>query len=308
MRVLPQAGYGPLGLDLAGGGYTDRVGDITNAALVAEMMQGAQAVIHSATLHKPHVMTHDRQDFVDVNVTGTLRLLEAAAQAGVTRFVLISTTSAFGSALQPAPRDPAAWLDDWAVGLSKNIYGATKIAAEEIAHVMHTATELPVTILRVARFFAEPDDSPDIRAAFSDQNAKANEFLHRRVDLEDVVSACLAALNSDVPFGRYVISATTPFGPSDCRTLRRDVGQALDRRLPRWREIYAEAGYHLPARIDRVYVNRCAREELGWAPSYDFARILAQIEAGRPIGSELAREVGAKGYHGGAYRDGLYPV
>ena len=44
--------------------------------------RGVDAVLHAATLHKPHVATHSRQDFVDTNITGTLNLLEEAAAAG----------------------------------------------------------------------------------------------------------------------------------------------------------------------------------------------------------------------------------
>ena len=62
-------------------------------------MSGVQAVFHTATLHKPHIATHPRQDFVDTNVTGTLNLLEEAAAAGVASFVYTSTTSIFGDAL-----------------------------------------------------------------------------------------------------------------------------------------------------------------------------------------------------------------
>ena len=68
---------------------------------VRRQMEGVTAVIHTATLHKPHVATHSKQDFVDTNVTGTLNLLEAAVAAGVRSFVFTSTTSAFGSQLRP---------------------------------------------------------------------------------------------------------------------------------------------------------------------------------------------------------------
>jgi hypothetical protein len=44
--------------------------------------EGVRAVIHAASLHKPHVATHNYQDFIDTNVTGTLILLEEAAAAG----------------------------------------------------------------------------------------------------------------------------------------------------------------------------------------------------------------------------------
>ena len=66
-------------------------------------MQGVEAVLHTATLRKPHVATHLRQEFVDTNITGTLNLLEEAALAKVRAFVYTSTTSVFGDAPIPAP-------------------------------------------------------------------------------------------------------------------------------------------------------------------------------------------------------------
>ncbi len=51
-------------------------------------MSGVQTVLHTATLHKPHVATHSNQDFVDTNIAGTLNLLEEAHAAGVKAFIL----------------------------------------------------------------------------------------------------------------------------------------------------------------------------------------------------------------------------
>ena len=75
MRTLPQDGYSPVGLDLKESPSTQRVGSIVDRGFVRSCMRGVDAVIHTATLHKPHVVTHSRQDFIDTNVTGTLNLL-----------------------------------------------------------------------------------------------------------------------------------------------------------------------------------------------------------------------------------------
>src|SRR5579859_6759161 len=83
MRQLRAAGRPALGIDIKPSPFTDRVGSIANRAFVDRVMRGATAVLHAATLHKPHVATHGQQDFVDTNVTGTLALLEAALAAGV---------------------------------------------------------------------------------------------------------------------------------------------------------------------------------------------------------------------------------
>ena len=82
VRTLRGAGHNVLGLDILPSPYTDRVGSITDRATVRQCMADIEVVFHAATLHKPHVVTHSRQDFVDTNVTGTLTLLEEAVAAG----------------------------------------------------------------------------------------------------------------------------------------------------------------------------------------------------------------------------------
>ena len=311
MRLLPEAGHAAAGIDLRPGPFTQHLGSVADPKAVAAVFaaEAPQAVIHSATLHKPHIATHDRRAFVETNVTGTLTLLDAAKDAGARRFVLSSTTSAFGAALSPPPDRPAAWIDRWVPGEPKNIYGVTKAAAEDLCHLYHRRFGLECTVLRVARFFPEPDDDPAKRRRFPDANAKANEFAFRRVDLYDAATAHIRALDAALPrFERYVIAATTPFRAEDRTALRQDAAAVLRRRLPDFARVYDKAGYRMFPAIDRVYVNTAARADLRWRPVYDFARILGQIAEGDPVGSALSRQVGIKGYHGAEYADGIYPV
>jgi nucleoside-diphosphate-sugar epimerase len=256
-------------------------------------------VLHTATLHKPHVLTHPRQAFVDTNVTGTLNLLEAAAAGSVTAFVFTSTTSAFGAALRPPPGEPAVWVDEALTPVVRNIYGATKTAAEDLCQLMHQLTRLPVVVLRTSRFFPEDDDDPGARALRSQQNIQLNELLHRRVDIEDVVDAHLLALReaARIGFGRFIVSATTPFRREDCSALGRDVGAVLQQRVSGWHAPYARQGWSLPDTLDRVYDNRAAREVLGWQPKTSFATALARLDATGDWRSPLAKAVGKKGYH-----------
>src|SRR5205814_684200 len=135
-------------------------------------------VIHAATLHKPHVATHSRQAFVDSNVTATLNLLEASTRGGVSAFVYTSTTSTFGDALVPPKDAPAAWITEDVVPVPKNIYGVTKVAAEDLCALAHRNQKLSCIVLRTLRFFPEADDDPKARAAFGDDNLKVNEFLY----------------------------------------------------------------------------------------------------------------------------------
>jgi nucleoside-diphosphate-sugar epimerase len=96
VRGLRGRGQAVIGIDILPSSYTTLVGSITDRETVRRAMSDVRTVFHAATLHKPHVATHGRQKFIDVNVTGTLNLLEEAASAGVESFVFTSTTSVFG--------------------------------------------------------------------------------------------------------------------------------------------------------------------------------------------------------------------
>lgn len=310
MRTLGPIGYEAVGLDLLPGPFTRHVGSLLDRALVRASLEGVDAVLHTATLHKPHIATHSKQDFVDTNVSGTLVLLEEAVAAGVSIFVFTSTTSAFGDALTPPEGAPAAWIDESVPSRPKNIYGVSKTAAEDLCALFHRAHGLNCLVLRTSRFFPEADDSRAVRTVFADENAKANEFLFRRVDLEDAVTAHTAALQRapDIGFGKYIISATMPFVPADMAGLRADPSSIIAREFASFEEIYSRRGFRMFESIDRVYVNEKARRELGWQPTYDFACVLEQLASKAPIGSDLARLVGIKGYHEERFADGPYPV
>ncbi|MGY1810704.1 NAD-dependent epimerase/dehydratase family protein [Blastococcus sp. SYSU D00669] len=299
VRELGAAGHEVTGLDRLPSPHTDVVASVTDGGAVRAAVDGADAVLHAATLHKPHVGSHDRQAFVDTNVTGTLTLLEAAVAGGVGRFVFTSTTSAFGRALTPATGEPAAWVTEDVVPRPRNVYGVTKVAAEDLCELVARDEGLPVVVLRTSRFFPEGDDDDRVRGAYADENVKVNELLYRRIDLADVVGAHLAALDRapELGFGRYVVSATTPFSPADLPELRRDASAVVARLFPDAAEVYAERGWRMFPSVDRVYVNERARAELGWEPAYDFRRALDLLRAGRPPRSALADAVGAKGYH-----------
>jgi nucleoside-diphosphate-sugar epimerase len=264
-------------------------------------------VLHTATLHKPHVESHTRQQFVETNVTGTLNLLEEAVEAGAKSFVFTSTTSTFGHALVPGEDAPAAWITEDVTPIPKNIYGVTKTAAEDVCRLVHQDHGLPCVILRTSRFFLEADDRAKVRDAYADENVKANEYLYRRVDIEDVVGAHLLAAERapTIGFGRYIVSATTPFTEADLGELRHAAPAVLARLFPDYEAEYARRSWVMFPRIDRVYVNSRARDELGWRPRHDYRQVLDQLKAGRDPRSELALAVGTKSYHGGP--DRRYP-
>jgi UDP-glucose 4-epimerase len=298
-RVLRERGHDVTGIDLKDAPYTTVVGSVADRGLVRECVAGTDAVLHAATLHKPHVGSHSKQEFVDANVTGTLTLLEEAAAAGVRGFVFTSSTSTFGRALSPAPGQPAAWITEDVVPRPRNIYGVTKTAAEDLCELVHAEHGLPVIVLRTSRFFPEGDDNDEVRAVFPDANVKANEFLYRRVDVADAVEAHLLAIEraADIGFGKYIISATTPFSPADLADLRADAPAVVGRLFPDYAAEYARRGWQMFPAIGRVYVNARARADLGWAPRYDFRAVLDALKAGADPRSPLAQAIGMKGYH-----------
>lgn len=310
MRSLRDTNHDIVGIDILPSPYTDKIGSIADRDFVRHCMQGVDAVLHAATLHKPHVATHARQDFVDTNITGTLNLLEEAVAAKAKSFIFTSTTSAFGDALTPPPGAPAAWITEDVAPIPKNIYGVTKVAAENLCQLFRRKFGLPCLVLRTSRFFPEADDSKHMRENFVDANIKANEFLYRRVDIADIVDAHLLAIEKapEIGFGRYIISATTPFSREDLPALRNDAPSVLRKIFPNYLEEYTRHGWRMFDSIDRVYVNDLARRELGWRPRYDFGYVLERLRANEDFRSPLAQAIGSKGYHEEVFEEGPFPV
>jgi UDP-glucose 4-epimerase len=310
VRTLINLQYEVVGIDVLASDFTTHIGSITDRHFVKQCMDGVKTVFHAATLHKPHVVTHAPQQFVDINITGTLNLLQESVAAGVESFIFTSTTSVFGDALVPPVGAAAAWITEDVLPVPKNIYGVTKAAAENLCQLYFRNFGLPCIVLRTSRFFPEEDDNKRMRELYPDLNLKANEYLFRRVDIEDAVSAHLVAAKQarTIGFGMYIISATTPFLPADMWDLRIHAAELTAKYVPGYVEVYEQLGWKMFPAIDRVYVNERARTELGWQPKYDFSYIIERLKSGDDLRSPLAIEIGAKGYHAETFLEGPYPV
>ena len=284
--MLRGAGHEVTGLDVAPGADTDVVGTVADRALVDRVFaeRGIEAVIHAGALHKPDIARHPAQAFVEVNVTGTLNLLEAAAAHGNDRFVFTSTTSLMiTQAIRDEAGDAAAWLDETTGPLEpRNIYGVTKLAAEGLCRIAHLERGLNVVVLRTARFFPEDDDT---HAFPSGPNLKANELLYRRLTVEDAARAHLMALERApaLGFDTFVLSAPTPFARSEAAALKADAAAVVARHFPDAPRLYAARGWVLPERIGRVYDAGRAERRLGLRCETDFSAVLAALAAGRPL-------------------------
>lgn len=310
MRTLRRSGIDAVGLDITPSAHTTVVGSICDRECVKSCLRGVAVVYHTATLHKPHVVTHRLGEFVETNIQGTLTLLEEAVTAGVGAFVYTSTTSVFGDALRPTEDQPAAWVTEDLRPIPRNVYGVSKAAAEDFCHLISRKRGLNCIVLRTSRFFPEEDDDKERRDGFADANLKVNEYLYRRVDIEDLVGAHLLAAECapKVAFGRYIVTATSPFSKEDLGELRSNVSAVLQRKVPEFLAVYKSMGWRMLEGLDRVYVNDAARRDLGWTPRFTFPYILNRLRKGKDFRSETAIAVGSKGYHAEVFSDGPFPV
>jgi len=285
---LKTGGHTVIGLDPVPAPTTDIVGTVEDRDTVRRAIRGhaIQAIVHARALHKPHVATHDTSRFIAVNVQGTLNLLEEATAPGspVDRFVFTSTTSLMISQeIRDAHRrgiDRAFWIDEDMVDLQpRNIYGVSKLAAEHLCRMVHGSSGLPIVILRTARFFPEEDDMAH-EIIQSGANTKANEFLFRRLTVEDCAAAHVVAIDRapQIGFDTFIVSALTPFSPDDCEQLMEYAPLAVHRYFPRYREIYARRGWTMFDYIDRVYDSTKAMRRLGFVCKTDFGDILIQLD------------------------------
>lgn len=269
IHVRLSAAHEVVGLDTTPSSTSELVGDFADPALLARALAGADAVVHTAALHAPHVPYASEATFRRINVDGTRRLLDAAATAGVRRIVFTSTTALYGTAATPAGR--AGWVDENLPPEPQTIYHRTKLEAERLLEQAALQGGPSLRIVRMSRCFPEP---VQVMAAFR---------LHRGIDVRDVAAAHAAAVtHAGAAAERFVVSGATPFLPEDAAELARDAPSVLARRAPALVSRYAERGWALPAAIDRVYDPARAIARLGWRPRFGFDEVLAQYDAGVP--------------------------
>jgi len=120
----------------------------------------------------------------------------------------------------------------------RNVYGVTKLAAEGLCRLHFLEYGLNCVVLRASRFFPEEDDT---QHELSGPNLKANEFLNRRLTVEDAADAHVVALERAPALGFeiFVLSAPTPFIPSESEALKRAAADVIERHFPDAPALYA---------------------------------------------------------------------
>jgi nucleoside-diphosphate-sugar epimerase len=275
--ALVRQGHKVVGLDPIPAPTTSVLGSVSDKAVVQALFDEDQfdGVIHAGALHKPDMERYSKQQFIDVNIAGTLNLLEAAVAHKLASFVFTSTTSLMiTQAIWDETSPKAVWLDEQeGLLLPRNIYGVTKRSAEELCRLIHAEHRLPCIVLRTSRFFPEEDDT---HRGLSGENMKANELLYRRLTVEDCAEAHIAALEKApaIGFGTYIVSAPPPFQRDDCAELKTDAAGVIRRYFPEAAGLYDEKGWALPTSIGRVYDPSAIERDLGFRCKSDFATVL----------------------------------
>jgi UDP-glucose 4-epimerase len=128
-----------------------RIADIRDPEAMLEACHGAEVVIHTAAQVSVQRSTEDPAGDADLNVIGTIRTLKAARDAGVRKFVFISSAAVYGNPIRiPVDEDhPTEPL---------SIYGASKIAAEQYVRAFGTSYGMEWAILRPFNFYSPRAD------------------------------------------------------------------------------------------------------------------------------------------------------
>lgn len=268
---LMSLGSDVIGIDVHPGAFTTHVADLAIGD-TSRLLQGCSVVVHCAALHAPHIGRATVSDFVATNVAATERLVAAASDAGVKRFVFTSTTSVYGNAL--VDPDLAVWVDEDLPPQPRDVYDTTKLEAEQIVAAAHSHTLSSVT-LRVARCFPE------------DWRSTVVNRLYRGVDIRDAVAGITAAATAELR-EHHTLNLAGPrvFERDDAEWLRRDAAALLRRRFPALVTEFARRQWPLPESLDRIYVADRAQRVLDWAPVHGIESAL-QINPGTVVSTQL---------------------
>jgi nucleoside-diphosphate-sugar epimerase len=195
VAALVQLGDQVVGLDVSG---ADLNADVAEPGRWQRELGGVDAVIHTAAMVG---MPSSTEHFWRVNTLGTWNVLDAAAQAGATRFVLLSSVTVFGNDF------PDRVTEDYPTRPTGVPYADTKIAAEHLCLDAHLRSRIDVRIVRPGDVYG-PGSRPwtllPIQMIKGRRVAVPTTGLHSPVYVTDVVRGIIAALDSDAAGGQIV--------------------------------------------------------------------------------------------------------
>jgi NAD dependent epimerase/dehydratase len=267
-------------------------GDVRDARAMRQAAAGCGRIYHLAALIGIPYSYLAPDSYVDVNVQGTLNVLNAARDLEVERVVVTSTSEVYGTA-RYTPIDEGHPLQ------AQSPYSATKIGADHLALSYHRAFGLPVTVVRPFNTYGPRQSARAVVPTILSQALTCDEIrlgsltpVRDLVFVADTVAGFLAVADSPACIGRVTNLATgvgVTVGGLVERALRLvgrrlPVTEARERRRPEDSEVFTLIG------------SAAAAEELaGW-------------KALTPLDEGLARTLDWVRGHADLYRTGVYSV
>ena len=168
--------------------------DLTRPAEVSQALNGADSVIHLGAYQAPGIAP-DSETFSN-NVTATYNVLHAAAELGIGKVVVASSTAAFGFLYAPRPRLPDYLpLDENHSCKPQDPYGLSKLTGEKCADSFACATEISIASLCFPGIHFDLSYQ-SFAARWQDPNAKLARFWSY-IDVRDAAAACRLALEAN---------------------------------------------------------------------------------------------------------------
>lgn len=242
-------------------------GDVRDPHGVRTAMKDCDAVLHLAALIAIPYSYHSPDSYVDTNVKGTLNVVQAARELGVSRVVHTSTSEVYGTArFVPITEDHPLQ--------GQSPYSASKIGADQIAMSFHTSFGTPVTILRPFNTYGPRQSARAVIPTVITQVAAGKRRIalgsvHPTRDFSfvaDTVQGFMAALRSDAATG-HVVNLGSGFEISIG-----DVARAIAALMGAEIEIITDEQRVRPenSEVERLLASTDkARALLGWKPEYD---------------------------------------
>jgi UDP-glucuronate 4-epimerase len=137
--------------------FTFYEADIRDERMMKKILQeGWDTIIHLAAVPSSRASLDDPVLYSDVNVTGTVQLLQLAVEHEVKRFIFLSSAAVYGEVAEPYAFD-----EEEIVSAPVSPYATSKVAAESFCQLFHQLYELDVTVLRLFSTFG-PEQRPDM--------------------------------------------------------------------------------------------------------------------------------------------------
>jgi NAD dependent epimerase/dehydratase len=241
-------------------------GDVRDPNGVRSAMKSCDAVLHLAALISIPYSYHSPDTYVDTNIKGTLNIVQAARDLGVSRVVHTSTSEVYGSArFVPITEDHPLQ--------GQSPYSASKIGADQIAMSFYTSFGTPITILRPFNTYGPRQSARAVIPTIITQIANGNRqiklgALRPTRDFNyvlDTVDGFKAALDS-----QHVVGEVINIG-SNFEISIGDTAHAIAEAMGADIEILADEQRLRPEKseVQRLWAaNHKARELLGWQPNY----------------------------------------